>query len=247
MTEPESNPPELTPAQADAVRRHLASARHTEPMPDAVAERLDRVLVGLASERKPAPSDHPAVRPVSDLAARRRWRRGAQLLVAAAAVVVAGVGLSQLPGPSSDDDAGGGSASSAQDNSAMERGPSGGPDDKPLADASPTGPDQPEGGDVALSRLPVIRPDHFRADVARPHQLAAETTADYSLAKRIALRASCPVAAKGERTLVVTYAGALAELIYRTPTDDGQRVDLYRCEGRDGTSGYVRSVVLPSP
>ena len=55
------------------------------------------------------------------------------------------------------------------------------------------------------------------------------------------------MAAKGERTLLVTYAGALAKLVYRTPTDDGQRVDLYRCEGRDDTSGYVRSVVLPSP
>ena len=51
MTEPESNPPELSPAEEDAVRRHLAAARHTEPMPDAVAERLDRVLVGLADER----------------------------------------------------------------------------------------------------------------------------------------------------------------------------------------------------
>ena len=53
--------------------------------------------------------------------------------------------------------------------------------------------------------------------------------------------------AKGQRTLVVAYAGALAELVYRTPTDDGQRVDLYRCELRDQTSGYVRSVVLPGP
>jgi hypothetical protein len=162
-------------------------------------------------------------------------------------VVVAGVGFSQFMGPTSDDDAGGGSATSAQDNGAMERGTGGGPDDKPMADASPTGPNPSDGGDVALSRLPVIRPGHFRVDVANPHHLAAETTADYSLAKRMAVRASCPVAAKGERTLVVTYAGALAELIYRTPTDDGQRVDLYRCESGDGTSGYVRSVVLPSP
>ena len=93
----------------------------------------------------------------------------------------------------------------------------------------------------------MIRPDHFRADVAEPQRMAGETSADYSMAKRMALRASCPVAAKAERTLVVTYAGALAELVYRPPTDDGQRVDLYRCEGRNDASGYVRSVVLPSP
>ena len=110
MNEPESNPPELTPAEEDAVRRHLAAARHTEPMPDAVAERLDRVLVGLADERT-RPVSQPAVPPVTDLAARRRRRRGVQLLVAAAAVVVAGVGISQLPGPGSDD-AGGDAASS---------------------------------------------------------------------------------------------------------------------------------------
>ena len=94
----------------------------------------------------------------------------------------------------------------------------------------------------------MIRPDHFRADVAEPRRLARETTCGiYGLAKRKALRAACPVAAKGERTLVVTYAGALAELVYRAPTDDGQRVDLYRCGSRDDASGYVRSVVLPGP
>ena len=128
----------------------------------------------------------------------------------------------------------------------MEEGPASGPGDKPAPDASPTSPDLPL-GDAARSLLPVIRPDHFRADVAKPHQLAAETTSDYSLAKRMAVRAACPVAAKGERTLVVSYAGAVAELVYRAPTDDGQRVDLYRCGIRDDAAAFVRSVVLPSP
>ena len=242
MTEPEPNTPELTPAQEQAVRRRLASARHTDPMPGAVADRLDRVLVGLADERTPGASVLPVVRPVTDLAARRR-RRGAQLLVAAAAVVVAGVGIGQLSSPSSDD-AGGDAASSAQDNDAMERGPTRGSDDEPAPQASPTAPTQ--GEEAAISLLPEIRPGHFRADVAKPPQAASETTADQSLAKRMAVLAACPVAAKGERTLVVTYGGDLAELVYRAPTDDGQRVDLYRCVGRDDVSGYVRSVVLPS-
>ena len=76
-------------------------------MPDAVAERLDRVLVGLADERTPARTDQPADPPVTDLAARRRRRRGVQLLVAAAAVIVAGDGVNQMTGTSSDEDSGG--------------------------------------------------------------------------------------------------------------------------------------------
>ena len=250
MNEPESNPPELTPAEEDAVRRHLAAARHTEPMPDAVAERLDRVLVGLADERTPARSASRWFRPVIDLAARRRRRRGVQLLVAAAAVVVAGVGISQLSGPGSDD-SGGGAASTADQahQRRWQRHRPKGDRRKPAADErAPIGPVAADSRRAAFGRLPVIRPGHFRADVAEPRKLTGATASDtYDLAERKALRAACPVAAKGERTLVVTYAGALAELVYRAPTDDGQRVDLYRCGDRDDTSGYVRSVVLPSP
>ena len=50
---------ELTPDQAERVRRLLAEARHTEPMPDDVAARLDRVIAGLADdpEARPRRSD----------------------------------------------------------------------------------------------------------------------------------------------------------------------------------------------
>ncbi len=53
---------ELTPHQAERVRRLLAEARHTEPMPDDVAARLDRVIAGLADdpESRPAADGSPA-------------------------------------------------------------------------------------------------------------------------------------------------------------------------------------------
>ena len=80
--------PDLTPPE-EQVRRLLADARHDEPMPDDVADRLDRVLADLQDEsrRTPAPID---------LAARRRRRIARNVLVAAAAVVVVGVGISRV-------------------------------------------------------------------------------------------------------------------------------------------------------
>ncbi len=140
MTEPESNPPELSPAEEDAVRRQLAAARHTEPMPDAVVERLDRVLVGLAEERQPKPT----VPPVIDLAARRR-RLGVKLLVAAAAVVVAGVGISKLPSMSSND-SGGDAVSSADRGEAAMEGEADTGSDNPASEPTPRDPEAGQRG-----------------------------------------------------------------------------------------------------
>ncbi len=81
--------PGLSPADDARIRRLLAEARHTEPMPGDVVARLDRVLAGLAEERK------ERLAPVVELASRRR-RTAASLLVAAAAVVVVGVGISRV-------------------------------------------------------------------------------------------------------------------------------------------------------
>ena len=41
----------LDPAEDERIRRLLADARHTEPMPEAVVARLDRVLSGLSDDR----------------------------------------------------------------------------------------------------------------------------------------------------------------------------------------------------
>jgi hypothetical protein len=90
----------------ETIRRLLAQARHDEPLPPAVAERLDGVLADLVAERATAaagPTSDPVAvearddRPaeVVDLSARRRRRLGT-LVAAAAAVVVAGIGVGQL-------------------------------------------------------------------------------------------------------------------------------------------------------
>jgi hypothetical protein len=227
MTEPESYPPELTPAQEEAVRRRLAAARYTEPLPGAVAERLDRVLVGLAEERSPA----VMIAPVTHLTAHRR-RRAAQLLVAAAAVVVAGFGIGQLVGGQG----GAGEESAGSSDSALQRSVDGvGKSDTTAP--GPYGANAPSASDGAfdLSGMPVIRPDHFRFDVA---DTARKT--DYATGR---VAADCRAPVKGERSLAVAYRGTLATLIYHAPQDDLQRVDLYRCD----PPGFVRSVVIPGP
>lgn len=102
MTEPRPEP-RLDPEQDEYVRRLLADARHDEPMPADVVDRLDDVLAGLTG---PAPV-------VRDLAAERRRRTVVRLLGAAAAVVVVGIGLGQLDLGSGGGDADGGAAGGA--------------------------------------------------------------------------------------------------------------------------------------
>ena len=94
---------ELTPEQESTVRRLLSEARHDQPLPSAVSDRLDRVLADLSEGQ-------PAV-PVVDLAARRRRRNAGRLLVAAAAVILAGVGIGQVLGSAERDDSSADSAS----------------------------------------------------------------------------------------------------------------------------------------
>src|SRR5690242_21244414 len=115
----------------EQVRRLLAEARHTEPMPDDVAARLDGVLADLR--------EAPAVTPPADgLAARRRRRTARNWLLAAAAVVVLGVGVNQVDwsGMSADDSDSGASASDA-----------GG--DSVAAEAATPSPSSPEDRDAA--------------------------------------------------------------------------------------------------
>ena len=62
--QPDSGPlPELTPEQESEVRRLLAEARHDEPIPAEVADRLDRVLADLARDEPGSPGVGPGDRP----------------------------------------------------------------------------------------------------------------------------------------------------------------------------------------
>ncbi|MGD9959879.1 hypothetical protein [Nocardioides sp.] len=219
---------ELTPAQEDAVRRRLAAARHTEPLPDAVAERLDRVLGSLADERRTTPtaSSTPGA-PVADLAARRRRTRATQLLVAAVAIVAVGFGFGQLTGQMGSDDSADSAAGGSSSDSRMPEGAL----------------DEPKGTDPTsrqpstfLSDLALVTRDRFDSDVA-----AARDTE--SAASSLSVRKACLDPGPGEQAIAVRYAGKLATLVYRTPAGNLQKVDLYRCN----PPGFVRSVEIPAP
>jgi hypothetical protein len=113
MPDPER---ELSPEQEADVRRLLAEARATEPLPPDVASRLDRVLGDLGAER-PVPAE-PAGETVAPAV---RRRRASMLLAAAAAVVAVGVALGQVDRFAGNDDSG---STGAQGASSAERTPS---------------------------------------------------------------------------------------------------------------------------
>lgn len=235
--------PELTPAE-EQVRRLLADARHSEPMPEAVVARLDRVLNGLASE--PARS---AV--VTDLATRRR--RVTRLLLAAAAVVVVGVGAGQLL---DDVSLSGGSADSTSADSMAEGAA------EPEADAG--GAEAPEsfegqGGTGAENgrgaqkdrRLLTLRRDHLAVDAQELAAAYSVTTSDaagvpglVSVDPDTAAGAVCRAEAWGSGTFVaVRYGRTPAVLALRQPQGDTQVADLFLC----GSVAPIRSLTLPAP
>ena len=230
----------LTDEQEEEVRRLLADARHDEPMPPDVVDRLDRVLDDLA--------DEPARRaPVVDLAARRR--RVASLLVAAAAVVVVGVGLGQLVGTTSGEDAG-------ESSMPAEAGSAADSDDGALRQDPGAGEAEPEAGagNAASDRLMVkgksfvVSPDELSRDL-RKVQLYAERNAALEQMDRLddaplAQLASCPTKGLGEGTYVsISYGDQSAILVLRPPEGETQVADVYLCGSRDP----VRSLTLRLP
>ena len=73
--QPDAGPlPELTPEQESEVRRLLAEARHDEPIPVEVGDRLDRVLAGLTRDEPGSPGRGPGRRPRRPAAAAQRRR-----------------------------------------------------------------------------------------------------------------------------------------------------------------------------
>lgn len=221
--------PDLSPDQDDEVRRLLADARHTEPMPAPVAERLDRVLAGLA--------DEPArERTVVRLADRRR--RAATMLVAAAAVVVVGVGVGQVISGH------GGAGESAL---------SSGRDEGPAAADRGSAPEAAQGGESREVGAARVRPDRFAADVAglrgeRPRSTYAAQDGKGATEegdRDHALRGKTTVCAAGDwgagSYRAVRYGKAVGYLVFRRPQGDSQVVDLFLC----GSEQVARSVTLP--
>ena len=246
--------PDLSPEQAQEVRRLLADARHSEPIPTDVAARLDRVLAELATQETrltPGPGDPHDDEGASVVAlASRRRRRVVSVLVAAAAVVAVGVGLDQLIQSS-----GGGSSSSSS---------------MPAADRSRVTEDAPGSGSgsgaqqrhhqphssfnaqkdaaaapqMAVSDVVRIRADHFSADVGRARRLARQeldSTSGTHDTRRTA--AECTPGDWGSGTFVpVRYDGHRGVLVFRRPHGDSQVADLFSC----GSSDVLRSITLPA-
>ena len=227
----------LDPETEERVRRLLAEARHTEPMPADVADRLDRVLAGLA--------DEPAtVGRVVRLADRRR--RAATLLVAAAAVVVAGVGIGGIVHQQ------GGGGSPSADSAA------GGAEEAPRA-ASRRDVRQPSdhavqgysASDAPTAALP-IRPQHFSDDVLRARKqtaLASSMDAIEMDGRTNNVFGVVPLGRCREpgwgtgRFVAVRYGSSPGYLVFRTPAGDTQVADLFLC----GVADAVRSITLPRP
>ena len=240
--------PEASPQQQEAVRRLLAEARHTEPMPDAVAARLDGVLARLAAEGVRAVDEpEPTEAAVVDLAARRR-RRVVGLLGAAAAVVVLAVGVGQVVEhagsgadfTSSQSDDGGVGAASSDESGGKTQGDG----------AAPAAPSEVQPGDGALPRtVPRVGTPDFKQTVLGLRRGAAvrSTTDDTAYSAADLTTESmfvCPPTVLGVGRMVpVTFVGSPAVLAYRPPTGDTQVVELLQC----GTGEVLRSVVVPAP
>jgi hypothetical protein len=231
----------------DDVRRLLADARHAEPMPADVADRMDAVLAGLSPESAPESargSAHTAE--VVPLDAQRR-RRAAGLLVAAAVIVVGGVVAAQQlsHGSSAQQTAGG-----------ADRAPSaagGGGNDAATAVPPKTNSQSLHERGTALGPLRtrdgrmVVRSRHFSADalagrlVLAGHVPAATDSAQHLKLAYVSARCVRPPA--GSEVVRAMYERAPAALVYHAPAGSTQVVDLYVC----GTSQPVRSVTLPTP
>jgi len=233
--------PELTPEQESEVRRLLAEARHDQPIPVEVGDRLDRVLAGLSRDEPGA----PGVAPVLDLAARRRRRNAAALLAGAAAVIVAGFGIGQvIDVGGSADDAGGGSASGS---AARDRA------DKPGFSSDDSAGES--GGDTEAQEAPTaatalpspfsLSSSNLERDVTRQLKryqsgLAADTAAPEALAAY-----GCGPSSAGKYGLgdlfPALYDGEPAVLAIRPASGSTQQADVLAC----GTAVTLDSATIP--
>lgn len=237
----EPHEPHLTPEQEQEVRRLLVDARHTAPVPEDVATRLDRVLAELAA------GEHPA--PVTVLATHRR-RRATTMLVAAAAVVAVGVGLGQVVGAGNQgasDNPAASSAESSRERSAQQDSPAGGT-------SSLAGADSADG--YAVPRPVRVREQHFSTDVRHARRVLLSTlrsaakdqandqagTESYN-----ATNGAVVPCARGHwgsgRLVAASYAGQPAVLVFRAVAGETQVVDLFAC----GADVALRSITLPAP
>jgi hypothetical protein len=213
---------ELTSAQDEAVRRLLASARVTDPMPADVVARLDRVLTELTPPMETSETS-PDTGQVIDLAARRRVRFR-NLLVAAAAVVAVGITAPQLlPGLGPDS-----MSTSKSSADKLQAGDS-------EADAA-TAPEPATASEGTLAQSPglraVVREDHFIGDARRARGAVGRsggTQQDFDAASCLGPGPGKRRLAKASEVVIVTFEDRPAALVFAKPSSGQQRVRLYLC------------------
>jgi hypothetical protein len=214
------------------VRRLLAEARLTEPMPDDVAARMDDVLAGLA-DITPV-RDAPDAEVVS-LASRRR-RRIAGGLVAAAAVVVGAVLVAPHLSSSSSSagsEAGGVAGPAASRYSGHDTGKNQG-HTKSLA------PQAALPSTVTRDGRVLVRPGHFSADArAVQRQLRRNSISAFDSLQTV----QCADVPRGGEGFAAEYGRAPAALVFHPVRGGSQVVELYVC----GSASPLRSATLPAP
>ena len=234
------------PDDDEQLRRLLAEARHTEPMPGDVADRLDRVIDDL---RTAAPESTEAP-PVVDLAAARRRRNVRSWLVAAAAVAVVAVGINQADfsglsaGDSADSTSAGGRAERAPDDHLQQREHARAPDPDSRSESYAWRAPVP----ISSERYgkDVRRAERVRVTAARALQGGVTTSSDPdgSPTGDFWSARSCSTKAWGSGRLVpARYDGRLGGLVFRKAAGQTQVVDLFLC----GSDEPSRSITLPAP
>jgi hypothetical protein len=248
MTTDEPDLPRLSPEDDEHVRRLLADARESGPMPPEVAARLEDTIVGLAAARatdslQPAPGQVPASETVIPIRRSRRHRVAAVLAVAAAVAVVGlGVGtFFERNEPAQN-------ATSAD--SPVDRG-AGGVADRKDANAAPEDAEQaeaarPSEGQTLVTDQPArrVRSRHLARDLVSVQQavLPHPATASYDRTNLTApADFACASADWGPGVLVaVRYDGNPAVVAFREPVGRSQVAEVLQC----GTAEVLRSTTL---
>jgi hypothetical protein len=225
--------PELTPEQESEVRRLLAEARHDQPIPIDVADRLDTVLAGLSRDEPGS----AGMAPVIDLAARRRRRNAVALLAGAAAVIVAGFAIGQGIDFGSNDVADTASSSDAGADRAGEAGDAKAGSTPELRDGSSTTA-SPETAPQPLNpQVLQLTSKHLARDLN--DQLQTSTTASADAVRGLTAETfsvvGCTSPAPPNKFGLGEFYPALydqmpAVLALRAPADGSQRADVLDCD-----------------
>lgn len=236
--------PELTSDQESEVRRLLADARHDEPIPAEVGDRLDRVLAGLSRDEPGS----PGVAPVIDLAARRRRRNAAAIMAGAAAVIVAGFAIGQVIDVGGSGDEGSASDSSVSADRAAaspgsaEAGDSGGQGLR-SSPAVPS-PVSPASGEILLH----LSSKHLQRDLTlQLSELQVAADAVRAPDRDFAAAGCSPVPTPGSKfglgdLFPALFDGEPAVVALRPPADGRRQADVLAC----GTAATLATASVPA-